>query len=219
MTSFTSGSRRKVAGIALATMALGLSTGAARAQPKNLGSYAGTVEVSESAAAGSYRARVKVSMPVSDRSGSAITAEFLAGEAPDASVLVSQWETFHRDKSADSGGKFNTTTCTLAAPEEIPMSATGVLNVDLKQKKHALSLTLLSTRQVTLSCVHSRSGAYKQKVGIALYMGTGVPGTHYETQLPFADAGRLAAKYTLMPSADRQGGGPIVQQWDLQLAR
>ena len=198
--------------------------GAAHAQSKNLGSYVGTIDVSgtQHGPEVTYRARVKVSMPISDRDGSSINAEFLAGEAPNASVLVSQWDSFHREKSADSGGQFNTDTCTLAAPKEISMTVTGVLNVDLKKKRHAMSLVLLSAGpggDLAFNCTHSRSGPYKKKGGIALAMGTGVPGMHYETQLPFSDASLLAAKYTLMPTADTQGQyGPIVQQWELKLA-
>jgi hypothetical protein len=37
---------------------------------------------------------------------------------------------------------------------------------------------------------------------------------------PFADAARLNAKYTLMPTAETKGQyGPIVQEWDLRWAR
>lgn len=198
--------------------------GAAHAQSKNLGSYVGTIDVSgtQEGPQVTYRARVKASMPVSDRDGSSINAEFLAGEAPNASVLVSQWDSFHREKSADSGGQFNTDTCTLAAPKEISMTVTGVLNVDLKKKRHSMSLVLLSagpSGDLAFNCTHSRSGPYKKKGGIALVMGTGDPGMQYETQLPFSDASHLAAKYTMMPTAETQGQyGPIVQQWEFKLA-
>ena len=222
MTFIASNTGREAARLALTVAALACTgiTGAAQAQPKNLGSYTGTFEVSHSTPEVTYRGRGKVSMPVSERDGSSITAEFLAGEAPNASVLVSQWDTYRKETSADSGGQFNVTTCSLAAPTEIPMSATGVLNVDLKKKKHALSLTLLTTKDLAFNCKHSRSGPYKTKQGVALYVGTGFPGMHYETQLPFSDAARLNAKYTLMPNAQTKGQtGPIVQEWDLKLER
>jgi len=223
MSSMGSNARREAIGIALAVAALGWGgmSASASAQSKNLGAYTGTIDVSQTHPALTYRARVvKVTMPVSSRDGSRIEAEFLAGEAPDAAVLVSQWDTYHKETSADSGGQFNVRTCSLAAPTEVPMTATGVLNVNLKEKKHALSLTLVSTRELAFNCKHSRSGAYKHKGGIALNMGTGVPGMHYETQLPFSDAGHLAAKHTLMPNAQTKGQtGPIVQEWDLVLAR
>jgi hypothetical protein len=65
---------------------------AAHAQSKNLGSYVGTIDVSgtQHGPDVTYRARVKVSMPVSDRDASSINAEFLSGEAPSASILVTQ---------------------------------------------------------------------------------------------------------------------------------
>jgi len=100
------------------------------------------------------------------------------------------------------------------------MSASGVLDVNLKAKTHALSLALVSTKDVAFNCKHSRSGAYKKKQAVGLYIGTGVPGAHFEKQLPFIDAARLTAKYTLMPTNETKGQyGPIAQEWDLQLAR
>ena len=208
--------------LALAAMACAGMSGEAMAQSKNLGAYAGTIEVSgtQFGPEVTYRARVKVSMPVSDRNASSIDAEFLAGEAPNAMVLVSQWDESYTEKSKDSGGQYNSYTCSLAAPTEIPMMATGVLNVDLKAKKHSFSLTLVSTRDLAFNCKHSRSGPYKKKAGIALTMGTGAPGMQGETQLPFSDPARLAATYTLMPNAETKGRyGPIKQAWDLALSR
>jgi len=197
-------------------------TGVAGAQSKNLGSYVGTIEVSgtQFGPEVTYRARVKVNLPVSERNGSSISAEFLGGEAPNATVLISQWDESHTEKSADSGGQFNSYSCTLAAPTEIPMTATGVLNVDLKAKKHTLSLTLLSTKDLAFNCKHSRSGPYKRTKGIALTMGTGAPGMQNQVQLPFSDAAHLTAKYTLMPNAEtKRQYGPINQDWDLKLTR
>jgi hypothetical protein len=206
--------------LAVAVLAGAGMTGAAHAQPKNLGAYTGTIEVSQASPGLTYRASVKVTLPVSESDKSSISAEFLSGEAPMASVRVSQWDTFMREKSADSGGQFNTFACSLAAPVDIPMTATGVLNVDLKAKKHSMSVTLLSTKDLPFNCKHSRSGASKAMKGIALSLGTGFPGMQGETQLPFTDAARLAAKYTLMPNAETKGQtGPIVQEWDLKLAR
>jgi hypothetical protein len=192
-----------------------------QAQAGKFGSYSGTINVSgtEVDPKVTYRASAKVSLPISERKDSSMSAEFLAGEAPNASVLISQWDMSYKEKSADSDGKFSSWTCALAEPVTIPMSATGVLDVDLKAKKHALSLTLLATKEVAFNCVHSRSGPYKKKQGIALYIGTGAPGAHYETQLPFTDPARLSATYTLMPTAATKQHGPIVQEWDLRLTK
>ena len=195
---------------------------AAEAQPARLGAYTGTVKLqgTEVSPKVTYSVTAKVTLPVSQRDKSSVTAEFLAGEAPNSTVTISQWDQSFTEKSADSGGQFNTWSCSLAAPVEVPMTTTGVLNVDLKKKTHSMSVTLLSTKEVAFNCTHSRSGPYKKKMGVALTFGTGAPGAQSETELPFTDAAHLAARYTLMPTAEtKKQYGPIVQEWDLQLAR
>ncbi len=208
--------RRLVRSVAIVVCA-GIS-GMAMAQP-NLGSYTGTFEVSgtQFGPAVTYRASGKLSLPVSQRSGSAITAEFLSGEAPNASVLISQWDISHTEKTKDSAGQYNSYTCSLAGPTEIPMSVTGVLDVNAKEKKHALSISLLSITELAFNCKHSRSGPYKTKKGVALTLGTGAPGKQFETQLPMVDALHLTAKFTLMPATEiKMEYGPIHQVWDLK---
>ena len=189
------------------------------AQSSDLGSYQGTIKVSgtEVDPQVSYSASVEISLPVTDRDDDSITAEFLSGEAPNATVLISQWDESHTEKSAGSDVKFASYKCKLAAQQEIPMTPTGVLYADLEDKTHTLSLTLLGTVDVELDCVHSTSGAYKEKKGIMLYTGTGSPGMQDEHPLPFSDAAHLTAKYTLVPGAAEGNLGPIVQEWDLRL--
>ena len=212
----------RIPSFALLLPFLALAGPAAHAQPKSLGKYTGTIEVSgtQHGPEVTYKATVKaLTLPVSERKESWINAEFLAGEAPNATVLVTQWDSFHREKHADSGGQFNTRTCKLAAPVEIPMSVTGVLNVDLKKKRHSMSLVLLGMKDVAFNCVHSRSGASKEKGGVGFALGTGVPGSQDETQLPFTDAAQLSAKYTLVPAGGYEKQyGPVVQEWNLKLA-
>ena len=208
--------------IAIVALAYAFGSVGVQAQTGKLGAYTGTIEITgtEISPKVSYRASAKVNLPVSSRKADAISAEFLAGEAPDAIVKISQWDISHTEKFADSGGQFNSYTCALAAPVEIPMSATGVLDVNLKARTHALSLTLLSTKEIAFNCKNSRSGAYKNKQGVVLVIGTGAPGAQHEKQLPFTDAARLTAKYTLMPTNETKGrNGPIAQEWDLQLMR
>lgn len=208
--------------VALVLVAAAASPALVQAQSGKLGAYAGTINVSgtEIGPQVIYRATVKLSLPVTERNSRSITADFLTEDAPNASVLISQWDSSFKEKSADSDGKFSSWTCALAAPVEIPMKPTGILTVDLDKKKHELSLTLLSTQEVAFNCVHSRSGAYKKKQAVSLYIGTGAPGMQSMTQLPFSDAARLSAKYTLMPTTETKGKyGPIVQEWDLRLAR
>ena len=206
---------------AIAALALLVCTTTVHAQSGKLGAYVGTLKVSGSEISPkvTYRASAKVTLPVTDRRNDFINADFLSEEAPNATVTITQWDSSHTEKSADSDGKFSSWSCTLAAPVEIPMTATGVLDVDLQTKKHALSLTLASTKEVAFNCVHSRSGPYKKKQGVSLYFGTGFPGGHAKTQLPFTDPARLAASYTLMPTAATRNTGPIVQEWDLRLVR
>jgi hypothetical protein len=190
-------------------------------QSSDLGSYQGTIKVSgtEVDPQVSYSASIQINLPVTDRDDESITAEFLSGEAPNATVLISQWDEAHTEKSAGSDGKFASYKCKLSAPKEISMTPTGVLNVDMEDNTHMLSLTLLGTVDVELDCVHSTSGAYKEKKGVALYVGTGSPGMQYEHPLPISDAAHLTAKYTLVPGAAEENLGPIVQEWDLRLTR
>ncbi len=194
-----------------------------QAQTK-FGVYSGSITVAETLNLPNLkltsRATAKVTLPVTERASSSISAEFLSGEAPAASVQIAQWDTFQKESSADSGGQFNVTTCALAVPVEIAMTPTGVLNVDLKAKKYSLSIVLLSTKDVAFNCTHSRSGAFKKKAGIAMVIGTGAPGMQSMNPLPFTDSARLSGKYTLMPTSDTKGEhGPIVQEWDFRLGK
>lgn len=209
-------------GVIIVAVVAGAAPAAVLAQPAKLGAYTGTINVSGTEVSPQvvFRATVKVSLPVTERDSRSVSSDFLSGEAPNASVLLSQWDVSFKEKSAESDGKFSSWTCALAAPVEIAMKPTGILNVDLDKKKHELSLTLLSTQDVAFNCVHSRSGAYKKKQGVALYVGTGAPGMQGLAPQSFADAGRLSAKYTLMPTAETRGQyGPIVQEWDLRWVR
>ena len=67
--------------------------------------YIGTIQVTgtEISPKVSDRASVKVNLPVASRKVDAITAKFLAGEAPDVTVMISQWDISHTEKSADCG--------------------------------------------------------------------------------------------------------------------
>jgi hypothetical protein len=77
--------------IAIATVACACSSGFVQAQSGKFGAYSGTIDVSGTGIdpQGSYRAIVKVNLPVTQRDKSSATAEFLAGEAPNATVLIS----------------------------------------------------------------------------------------------------------------------------------
>ena len=118
------------------------------AQQGKLGTYSGTIQLAgtEVAPKVTYRASARVVLPVTERKGSSVSAEFLAGEAPNATVQILQWDSSYTEKSPDSGGQYNTWSCSLAEPVAIPMTTTGVLNVDLKKKTHSMSPSTASTR-------------------------------------------------------------------------
>jgi hypothetical protein len=213
--------RAPVIGVVATVLVCICGSGLAHAQSSGLGSYQGTIKVSgtEIDPQVSYSATIKVSLPVTPRDDESINSEFYSGEAPDATVLISQWDVAHTNTFVGADDKFASYSCKLSAPQEIPMTVEGVINVDLEQNVHMLSLVLLGTVDIELDCVHSSSGAYVQRKGIVLYVGTGVPGQHYEHPLPISDAGHLAASYTLVPGDVNGNLGPIVQEWDLRLAQ
>jgi len=213
--------RGRIIGVAVVGCASICSFGLVHAQSNELGTYQGTIKVSgtEIDPEVSYSASIQISLPVTYRDDGSISAEFFSGEAPDATVSITQWDQAHTEKSEGSDGKFASYKCKLAAPKEIPMTPTGILNVDLEQNTHMLSLTLLGTVEVDLNCVHSTAGAYKDKKGVMLYVGTGAPGMQFEHPLPVTDAARLTANYTLVLDPDETNSGPIVQEWDLRLTQ
>ena len=145
----------------MSAIACTFGAGGVHAQAGQLGAYTGTIEVTGTQISPkvSYRASVKVNLPVSSRTVDAITAEFLAGEAPDATVTISQWDISHTDKFADSGGQFNSDTCALAAPVEIPMSATGVLGAHF-EKPLPFTDSARLTAKYTLMPTSSTKGQY-----------------------------------------------------------
>ena len=190
--------------------------------PGKLGAYVGSFEVSgsERDPKVTYKATVKVNLPVTGRTANAIDADFLSGEAPPATIRLTQWDYFHREKSADSSGTFVETKCWLAGPVEVPAMVMGVVNVDLRKKNYSMSLTLQSTKEVSFDCSSTRQKAYKKKQGIGFALGTGAPGMQSESPQPLADPARLAARYTMDVSAQSGGQvGPVVQEWDLKLSQ
>ena len=187
-----------------------------------LGAYAGTFEVtgSERDPKITYKATVKVNLPVTKRDASTIEADFNAGEAPPATIKVTQYDYFKREKSADSSGHFTETTCKLAAPVEVPAMVIGIVDVDLRKKNYTMSLVVNSMKQVAMNCTATRGAPYKKSEGIGIALGTGAPGMQGDSPQPLSDPARLAAKFSMDPS--KQGGanlGPIVQEWDLKLSQ
>ncbi len=207
--------------IAVVTLAVCLAL-PAHAQKGKPGAYVGTFEVSgsERDPKVSYKATVKVNLPVTRRTPDAIEADFLAGDAQ-ATVKVTQYEYFSREKSADSSGHFTETRCSLAGATEVPAMAMGVLNVDLRKKKYDMSVVFTPLKEVAVNCTSTRgTPKYKKNQGIGMALGTGAPGMQSETPQPLSDPARLAAKHTMDASTQSGGAvGPVVQEWDLKLSQ
>lgn len=190
-----------------------------QAQGSKFGTYEGTVQV-QGAEIGKltqhrYRYTVKIKMPLTDKDSSSAAAEVGDIDKPSAMVLVQQWDTSQTDSGPDSGGKINTVTCALAAPIEVPMNAQGVLNVNYSAKTHSMFIGLAGMKQVPLNCTHSRSGAHKRNTSVGGAFGTNLPGAIPWKDLPYTDAGRLAAKHKLVVKQGHEQD----QEWDLRLAK
>jgi hypothetical protein len=174
------------------------------AQSGKLGAYAGTINVSgtEVSPQVTYRATIKINLPVTERDGSSITSDFITEDAPNASVLVSQWDSSFKEKSADSDGKFSSWSCTLATPVEIPMKPTGILNVDLKKKPYVVAHVTFypgyraQLRAFPLRRVQEEAGAVATAV-----CGCWAPGCKIHL------------------AADGCDKGTVRPAWDLRLAR
>ena len=194
----------------------------AHAQRGKAGAYGGTFEVSgsERDPKVSYKATVKVKLPITKRDESGIEADYLGGDGPPATIKVTQYDYFHREKSADSSGTFVETKCSLAGAIELPAMVMGILNVDLRKKNYAMSLVLSSTKEMPLNCSSTRQKSFRKSQGFGMALGTGAPGMQGETPQPLLDPARLAARYTMDASTQSGGAvGPVVQEWDLKLSQ
>lgn len=191
-------------------------------ESKGHGAYTGTFEASgsERDPKVTWKATVKVNLPVTKRTADMIEADFLAGEAPPATIKVTQWDYFHREKSADSSGTFVETQCSLARAVEVPAMVMGVLNADLRKKVYSMSLSLVSTGEIALNCSSTRQKSFTKRQAIGFALGTGAPGMQSESPQPLSDPAHLAAKFTMDPSEQSGGAaGPVVQEWDLKLTQ
>lgn len=195
----------------------------AQAESGKLGIYSGTVTMSGTEIGQdhvTFRASVKVSLPLTGGDKSSATAEVGDIDKPSATATIQQWDLVGKNASADSDGKVTSWTCALAAPAEVPMNAQGMLNVNYRAKTHSMFVALVSTKPIPLNCTNSRSGPYKKDQYVSLFFGTNEPDVQPWKKLPFADAARLTAKYKLVPVSHMKGrNGPLDQEWDLKLTR
>ncbi len=210
--------------LTVAAMACAGITGAAQAQSSKHGAYTGTVTVSGTEVGrytnGSFRANIKITLPLTSASTSSAMAEISDVDKPSAMASILQWNQAGKDSSPDSGGKINTWTCSLAAPTDVPMNAQGTLNLNYRAKTHSMFIALVSMKEVPFNCNHSRSGPYKKTKLVSLFFGTSEPDVLPWKELPFADTARLKATYKLLPVSAMKGQyGPLDQEWDLLLKR
>jgi hypothetical protein len=194
----------------------------AQAQSGKLGVYTGTVAVSgtmtENRGKETYHADVKISLPLTDRDDSSAMAEMGDVDKPSATATITQWEVVGKETVPDQrDGKLDSWHCSIAGPIEVPMNASGVLNLDYRAKTHSMSIALVALKTIPLKCAHSRTGPYKENKTVSLVIGTTVMGEPFK-ELPFADPARLTATYKLVPPAGT-GFGPIDMVWDLRLTR
>ena len=189
------------------------------AQAGKHGAYAGTAKITYSEGTPPnhllYRAEVKIAIPLT----SATMGEVDDAGTTSATAKITHIETSQRDSSPDSGGKINTVTCKLAAPVEVPLMAQGTLNLNPRKKSYWMFIALIATKSVKVDCVHSGSGAFKRDHLVGMAMGTHEIGMA-ETELPYADPARLAAKHSMVPgSGMKSKAAKVEQEWDLQLKR
>jgi hypothetical protein len=194
----------------------------AYAQGGKLGTYTGVVSVSgseiEKHSKVDFRATVKVSLPVVSRKEGSTRAEADDVDKPSAMASITQWELEARNASPDSDGKITSWKCSLAAPTDVPMNASGAFDLDHRTKKHSMFVALVSTKPIPLKCVNSRSGAYKKTESVSLFFGTSEPDLMPANALPYADPARLAARHKLLPAGSMKGRyGPVDMEWDLRL--
>ena len=194
----------------------------AHAQSGKLGVYTGTVAVSgtltENRGKETYHADVKISLPVTERNERSAMAEVNDVEKPSAMTMITQWEVVGKETLPDErDGKLDSWHCSIAAPTEVPMNASGVLNLDYGAKTHSMSIALVALKTIPLKCMHSRTGPYKKDQLVSLVIGTTVMGDPFK-ELPFADPARLTATYMLVPPTE-SGFGPVDMVWDLRLTR
>ena len=185
--------------LALAVVAMGFVgiPDEAQAKSSKLGVYTGTVAVSgtitENRGKETYHADVKISLPLTDSNDSSAMAEISDVDKPSATALITQWEVAGKETVPDQrDGKLDSWHCSIAAPTEVPMNASGVLNLDYRARTHSMSIALVALKTIPLKCMHTRTGAYKENKVVSLVIGTTVMGDPFK-ELPFADPARLTA--------------------------
>ena len=205
--------------VRIVAFAVACAATAALAQAGKFGAYKGMVSISGSEVDKhgkvDYKATVKVSLAVAERSDVATRAEVDDVEKPSAMATITQYELEAHNASADSDGKITSWKCSLVAPTDVPMNASGALGIDHRSKKYSMFVALVGMKPVPLKCVNSRSGAYRESKPVGLFFGTSPPELMGAVELPYQDPARLVAKHRMTPP----GHGPVDMEWELQLTK
>lgn len=194
-------------------------------QSKTQGTYAATVKIAGTETGGdtkrvTYKAEVKMNIPVKDGNPSRAIINISDVDEPSAKVTISQWDLEERNADPNSDGKITSWKCRLAAPVTVPMSATGVLNLDYQKRVYSMFFALTAMEEVRLQCVNSRSGPYTQEEALGFFFGTTELDTIPHDALPMSDPARIAAKFTLVPKGEMKGQYlPQEQEWELVLGK
>jgi hypothetical protein len=193
---------------------------AAPAFAQKLGAYEGTATVAYKETSGktrhAYEGKLKLRLPLTSANADSAEAE-LDGASSVGTLTITSYSDEQEATSKGADGKFMRVTCTLAAPLEVPVSASGNLSLDHRKKQYAMYIVLLPSKEFPVNCVNSQSGPYKGKKGVGVTLANFVPQGTYKT-LPYSDPAHLAASYTLADPVLKDQA-PIVQTWDLKLVK
>lgn len=197
----------------------------AAAQAGRYGTYHGTVKVSGTEREGEtklavYEATIEIAIPVNDGSTSTKVLEISDVERPSGRVTVTKYELEERNASPDSDGKYTSWKCRLDGQVTVPAMAQGVLNISPGSGTYSTYVALVSTEPVPLSCVNSRTGAYRRSEGMTFFFGTNEPSAIPYTELPFTDAARIVGRHTLVPEYEMKDTHlPQAQEWQFVLRK
>ncbi|QJR14922.1 hypothetical protein [Usitatibacter palustris] len=200
---------------------LGLLTCTAPALAQKFGYYEGTASVAYSTKEGGttyeYVGAAKIRIPLTS-----VTADYAMAELDDnppaGTITLTTFNYKQVASSKGADGKYMEVTCKLAAPTEVPVTASGNLSVDYRKKEYTMFLVLTPSKEMPVNCVNSQSGPYKAKKGAGLIVASFVPQGTMKL-LPFTDKTRLSiSNYSLVDPALKDHS-PIVQSWDLKYVK
>lgn len=138
-----------------------------------------------------YEAVIEIGIPGDSRSTS--SALFMINDVvePSATVTVTQWNIEGRTPTPGADGKIVTWRCELASQVELPMMASGSLDLNYTRGTDSMVVSLTATEDVKLSCENSRTGPYTLSEWLGFFFATHDPSAWEKRELPFQDAARI----------------------------